>query len=88
MIRRYVATFRASAYLGPMPVTRFMRILTILAVLLAPLGMIAGTSAQAATTHSASAATHRAEMPGWSIAPACRRATIARGGNRPSSTTA
>jgi uncharacterized protein involved in copper resistance len=47
-----------------MPVTPFMRILTILAVLLAPLGMIAGTSAQAATTHAASAATHPADaMP-------------------------
>jgi hypothetical protein len=65
MMGRSVATFRALAYLRLMPVTRFMRILTILAVLLAPLGMFAGTSAQAATPHAASAAKHHTQaMPG------------------------
>lgn len=60
-----VATLRRPAYFGPMQMTRFMRILTILAVLLAPLGIIAPTSAQAAVTHAASATTHPAEaMPG------------------------
>lgn len=62
---RFVATFRPLAYSRLMPVTRFMRILTILAVLLAPLGMIAGTSAQAATPDAANAAMHHADaMPG------------------------
>ncbi|MDT9600860.1 hypothetical protein [Sphingosinicella rhizophila] len=65
MMRRSVATFRPLAYLPLMLATRLMRIMTIMAVLLAPLGMIGGTSVQAATHHPASATTHHAEaMPG------------------------
>jgi hypothetical protein len=65
MKHRFVATFRPPTYLRCMPVTRLMRFLTILAVLLAALGMVGGTPVQARTYHVASAAAHHSDvMPG------------------------
>lgn len=47
----------AAAYLRLMPVTRLIRLAIMLAVLLAPLAMIAGVPARAATHHAAASQT-------------------------------
>lgn len=53
----FIATVAAAAYLRLMPVTRLIRLAIMLAVLLAPLAMIAGVPAQAAEHHAAASQT-------------------------------
>jgi hypothetical protein len=64
MTSRSFATFRLPAHLARMPVVRLLRFLTILAVLLAPVGMMGGAPAQAMGHHASAGILDGAAMTG------------------------